>query len=135
MTIIITGARDWGSPEHWNIVRDRLKALTVEAVAQAAPGTQPHIRLVHGGATGVDYMADFVGKELGFEVVAVKADWNAYGRAAGPIRNRRMLGEYSPDFVLAFHHNINESKGTKDCYYEAMVRRIPAYLVVGPRPQ
>lgn len=30
------------------------------------------------------------------------ADWTRYGRAAGPIRNERMLTEHKPDIVIAF---------------------------------
>lgn len=33
---------------------------------------------------------------------AFPADWAAYDRAAGPIRNARMIAEGKPDIVLAF---------------------------------
>lgn len=36
-------------------------------------------------------------KHLPFE-----ADWHTHGRAAGPIRNRRMIEEGKPDLVVAF---------------------------------
>jgi hypothetical protein len=53
---------------------------------------------------------------LGIPVQPVPADWTTYGRAAGPIRNQRMLNEYHPNLVLAFPDP--ESRGTWD-----MVRR------------
>jgi hypothetical protein len=31
------------------------------------------------------------------------ADWDGYGRRAGPIRNQKMLDTERPDLVLAFH--------------------------------
>jgi hypothetical protein len=42
------------------------------------------------------------------------AQWHKYGRAAGPIRNQQMLAEGKPDLVLAFHDDIDGSRGTKD---------------------
>ena len=35
-------------------------------------------------------------------------------RAAGPIRNQRMLVEGKPDLVIAFHDDLESSRGTKD---------------------
>jgi hypothetical protein len=32
---------------------------------------------------------------------ALKADWHRHGRAAGPIRNQKML-DWGPDLVVAF---------------------------------
>lgn len=42
---------------------------------------------------------------------------------AGPLRNRQMLDEV-PDLVLAFHAEMQSSKGTKDCVLEANRRGI-----------
>jgi hypothetical protein len=42
------------------------------------------------------------------------AKWEIYGRSAGPIRNREMLQECKPNFVIGFHNNIAISSGTKD---------------------
>ncbi len=36
------------------------------------------------------------------QAIARMADWTTHGRAAGPIRNARMLAEYHPDLVIAF---------------------------------
>jgi hypothetical protein len=47
-------------------------------------------------------------------VIAMPADWANHGKAAGPIRNRKML-DLKPDLVLAFHADLTNSKGTKDC--------------------
>ena len=40
------------------------------------------------------------------------ADWARHGKRAGPLRNLRMLHEGRPDLVLAFHDDIENSKGT-----------------------
>jgi hypothetical protein len=45
------------------------------------------------------------------------ADWKAHGRAAGPIRNQRMIDEHRPELVVA----APGGRGTAD-----MVRRARA---------
>jgi hypothetical protein len=37
--------------------------------------------------------------------------------------------DMSPDLVLAFHNNIKESKGTKDCVSEAARRGILVEII------
>jgi hypothetical protein len=53
-------------------------------------------------------------------VIRVSAKWEKYGLAAGPIRNQEMLDTYKPDLVVAFHNDIEHSKGTKDMITRAM---------------
>lgn len=58
--------------------------------------------LIHGGARGADALAAAWAKAQGIEAVIFPADWESHGRAAGPIRNRRMIAEGKPDGVVAF---------------------------------
>ena len=69
--------------------------------------------IMHGGAKGADTISGEVATKHGFKVEAIKANWGLYGKAAGPIRNKWML-DRNPDLVLAFHTNIEQSKGTKN---------------------
>lgn len=58
--------------------------------------------LMQGGAKGVDTMArDWAATHPEIERYVCKADWDTHGRAAGPIRNAKML-EWKPDMVIAF---------------------------------
>lgn len=58
--------------------------------------------LMQGGAPGVDTMArDWAATHPEIERYVCKADWETHGRAAGPIRNAKML-EWKPDLVVAF---------------------------------
>lgn len=59
-----------------------------------------------------------VATELGLDVVEVPANWTRYGKAAGPIRNDRML-KFKPHLVIAFHEDIESSRGTKDTVTKA----------------
>lgn len=56
---------------------------------------------------------------MGFPVERYPADWERYGKRAGPIRNRKMLDQ-GPDLVVAF----GGDKGTADCVREARRRGI-----------
>jgi hypothetical protein len=51
------------------------------------------------------------------------ADWDKYGPAAGPIRNRQML-DTGVDLVIAFRVEGVPSTGTDDCTAEAKRRGI-----------
>lgn len=83
--------------------------------------------LIHGACKGADLLAHQVATELNFTIQSFPANWNKYGKAAGPMRNMQMLTEmlkYKREgmetFVLAFHDNIAESRGTKNCIKCAM---------------
>lgn len=69
--------------------------------------------VIHGNAKGADIIGAHVAEVFGLTVKPFRADWENHKKSAGPIRNRVML-ELKPDLVLAFHNNIEESRGTKD---------------------
>lgn len=72
------------------------------------------IIIVSGGAGGADSLGERYARENGLEVERYPADWNKYGRGAGPRRNRQMA-EVS-DYVICFWDG--QSRGTKsmiDC--------------------
>lgn len=59
--------------------------------------------VIHGAAPGVDTMAMNAANTIpGAKHLPFLADWRTLGRAAGPIRNKRMLDEGKPDLVVAF---------------------------------
>lgn len=68
--------------------------------------------VIHGCARGADSQAGRVAYRLGIPVLEFPAQWDEFGRAAGPIRNKKMLVEGKPTLVLAFHEDISSSKGT-----------------------
>lgn len=72
------------------------------------------VALMHGGATGVDDFARRWAHANGIRTWTRRADWEKHGRAAGPIRNARML-EWLPDCVIAFPGG----RGTADMVQQA----------------
>ena len=97
MRLLVCGDRNWTN-------KDLIKLWIQEL--------KPHI-IIHGAAKGADKLAGEIANELGITVSEFPADWNKFGKSAGPIRNLQMLSEGKPDRVLAFHNHINNSKGTK----------------------
>ncbi|MCG8393615.1 MAG: DUF2493 domain-containing protein [Pseudomonadales bacterium] len=58
--------------------------------------------LIHGNASGADRLASQWAHDQGVDQVCYPANWVAHGRAAGPMRNRRMLHHGRPQAVVAF---------------------------------
>jgi len=75
--------------------------------------------IIEGEAQGADLIARDVGSKLGFDIEPYPANWTRYRLGAGPVRNSKMLTQGYPDLVLAFHENIEKSKGTKDMIAKA----------------
>lgn len=86
MRILVCGGRTFSDQK---LVDSALDLLSPSAIC-------------HGGARGADTLAGrWAGKRSVYSL-AFNADWDRYGNAAGPIRNRKMLQEFKPDLVLAF---------------------------------
>ena len=77
-----------------------------------------------GDAKGADTLALRACKALKRKHIVECADWERYGKVAGPIRNGAML-DHEPDLVIWFSDNLEASKGTKNCVKQAEERDIP----------
>lgn len=71
--------------------------------------------VIHGAARGADTLAARWAAARGVPAQAFPADWETHGRAAGHIRNARMLREGRPDGVIAFPGG----RGTADMIRQA----------------
>ncbi|MBE6781982.1 MAG: DUF2493 domain-containing protein [Ruminococcaceae bacterium] len=65
--------------------------------------------IVSGGARGTDSLGERYAKETGFETELHPADWDTYGKSAGPKRNYEMA--QVADFIICFWDG--KSRGTK----------------------
>ena len=109
--IVLCGSRGW---------TDETK------VVQAIDGHPRGAVFLHGAARGADEIAGRIASGLGYEVEVWPANWNGDGRAAGFIRNVRML-ESPADKVIAFWDG--RSPGTAHTIREAQKRGIPVEVV------
>jgi hypothetical protein len=91
MRVIVCGGRDYANEHCLRQVLDKIHATT------------PITTLIQGGATGADYMAQQWAEDRRVpEIVTEHADWSQHGKAAGPLRNQRMLDVWHPQLVVAF---------------------------------
>lgn len=113
--ILVTGDRNWRCVElAMKMMRrllDRYKDVTI----------------IHGNCRGVDKSFDQACAYLQVPMEVFPADWSK-GKREGPDRNLRMI-KSEPDFVIAFHRNIRESRGTANCVGQALVHKLKVYLV------
>lgn len=114
MRVLCCGDRNWTSYE---IIRRELEKLDDFTV------------VIEGCAKGADSISGWIARQLSYKVLEFPADWKKYGRAAGPIRNKQMLDEGKPDLVLAFHTDIENSKGTKNMIEQSTKRGIKVILI------
>lgn len=119
MKVLVCGSRHWTNEDAIHMYLWRL--LNVREL---------DFEIIEGGARGADASARKAAEKLGIKVTTVNADWEKYGRSAGPRRNRQMLDMLNPDedMVLAFHEDLSKSRGTLDTICEANRRRIPVEL-------
>lgn len=103
MKTIIAGSRNFNDYE--------LLKREVDKVHEIAPITE----VVSGGARGADSMGEWWARQNGIALIIFPADWNRFGKAAGPIRNTQMAN-YA-QMLIAFL--AKDSKGTKDMIEKA----------------
>lgn len=87
--------------------------------------------VIHGGGRGADTLAGIAARLGGFHVQVFYANWDRFGLAAGPIRNRKMLLEGKPTEVHAFHGDLASSKGTSNMIGLAHKAGIPVTIHTG----
>lgn len=109
--VLVCGGRDFADFD--------LVCRTLSEWAARASGQSPEedIVIVHGGALGADTLAERWASENWLPTEIYHADWERHGKAAGPIRNQRMIDEGKPNLVVAFPGG----RGTAD-----MIRRAKA---------
>lgn len=107
--LLVTGGRAFGDVEAITAALDRIhRELGIS-------------HLIHGGATGADYLASEWAKANGIPAVPFPAEWKRYGAQAGPLRNSEMVREGRPDAYLAFPGGV----GTRDCVRKCVGKSIP----------
>lgn len=118
MKVLVCGDRNWTDQR---LVERELSTLPAGTV------------IIQGGARGADTIAKIIAHKLRFPVIQVNADWDKFHRVAGLLRNQRML-DTKPDFVIAFHDNLEGSKGTKDMVVRSLKAGKPVRLVKHGEP-
>lgn len=123
--VLVTGSRHWGWGESGKLnpaERERLYVTLKKLHDAKGIGL-----VVNGGAKGADEMSSTWAKIHYVPHLIHPANWPRDSKAAGPLRNQAMLDYWEPDLVIAFHNDLDESKGTKDMVERAIKAALPTY--------
>ena len=104
MRILICGGRAYANREAVEIA---LSPYRYRPMGGSVPGE--HV-IIHGGAEGADTLADEWARKWVLRREIYRPDWKKHGKAAGPLRNSRMIAEGRPDICIAFPGG----RGTED---------------------
>lgn len=114
MRLLVCGGRDYVNRDELFMVLDRWHAQFVIDV------------LTHGyNPKGADALTNAWGVVRNIRQIRFPAEWEKYGKSAGPIRNGEMLTIGKPDCVLAFPGG----KGTADMIRQAQKADVPVKQV------
>jgi hypothetical protein len=133
MRVLVCGSREWTDIEMVHTVLDGLVGRCIDA--------REPMTVIGGGARGADAAAHCWHGPCEVGLLTFPADWDRHGKAAGHIRNQRMLDEGKPDVVLAFKDgfladwteddgSVHERRGgTEDMVRRVKAAGIPVYVV------
>ncbi len=110
MRVIIAGGRDITD---YNLVRTAYEKSGFVAT-----------EIVSGGARGVDYLGECLAKNLNIPIKVFPADWDEYGKKAGPIRNSQMAN-YADALIAVWN---GESKGTGNMIVQARGKGLDIFI-------
>jgi hypothetical protein len=113
MRLLVCGGRDYAN-------RDRVYAALDRVHAKRGVTC-----VIDGAARGADTLAHNWAVERGIANERYPANWSRDGKAAGPIRNARMLLESSPDAAVAFGGGL----GTADMVRRVKAARLPVWEI------
>ncbi len=110
MRVIIAGGREIYD---YQLVLDAIKEANLDIIT-----------VVSGGAKGVDTLGEQYASEMNLALNVYAADWQKNGRAAGPIRNRKMAE--NADALIAIWDG--KSRGTKNMIETATKLKLVVYV-------
>jgi hypothetical protein len=116
-TILVAGGRDY-----WN--KDCAFDALDEVAGMYEAVTENPIVIVQGGERGADSLARQWARDRGHQCITVEPDWSV-GKAAGPIRNQKMLDEHKPDHAVIFPGG----RGTLDMLTRLFKARVNTWVV------
>lgn len=113
MRVLVCGGRNYRDADRFGVVMNKLHdSIGISLIIQ-------------GGAKGADDLAYAWAHLNGVEQQQFDADWENLGSFAGPARNKRMIEEGRPDFVVAFPGG----RGTADMVKKARKAGVEVYEI------
>ena len=94
MRVLVCGGRDF---DDYNLLSSYLVELFVKSLL-----VPEDVTIISGHARGADKLGERFANANNCKLLIFPADWDKYKKAAGFIRNQRMIDEGKPDLVVAF---------------------------------
>lgn len=107
--VIVAGGRDFV------LTDERLERCIAALIACKADV------VLSGGCRGADLIGEEAAKKIGLPIFRFPADWDQFGKAAGPRRNENMVEK--ADALIVFPGG----SGTADVTAKARAKGIPVY--------
>lgn len=117
MKVIIAGSRT-------------LRSISLIEKAVKASGFQI-TEVVSGAAKGIDELGEKWAQDNGIPFKRFRADWTFHGKAAGPIRNKKMA-EYAEGLIAIWD---GRSPGTRNMIEEAKKNPLKIYIYRTDKPK
>lgn len=105
--VIIAGSRKFNDYQKLLETLDELGIHLINSIDS--------VEIISGHAPGADTLGERFADAYGYPLKIFPADWDKYGKAAGPIRNEQMAkyaAETDRGILIAFP--IGDSKGTRN---------------------
>lgn len=120
--ILVTGSREFTD-------RNLVMGAMYDALRAASEGERlsARVTVVHGAARGADRLAAFVATKWGWATEAHPAEWARDSKAAGFMRNQRMV-DAGADICIALLVKGLPCRGTRDCARRAERAGIPVLM-------
>lgn len=110
--VIVAGGRDFNDKY---LMEDNLMEWILDIYLENHNKERVEIEFISGKARGADTLGEMFAKEHGYKVKEFPANWTAYGKSAGYIRNEQMakyaVSDGNHGVLFAFWDG--KSKGTK----------------------
>lgn len=103
--VIIAGSRYYSDYE-------KLRSTCDWLLSKKLANPEYQVIVLSGGAPGADSLGERYARERGLAIERHPADWDAHGRAAGPIRNEEMAA--MADALIAFPLEGAANRGTQN---------------------
>ena len=102
MKVLVCGSRTWND---------------LETIANVIGKLPSGSEIIHGDALGAARMAGAAAEVAGLKVTKFPVsteEWEKFGKAAGPRRNKKMLDESHQNLVIAFLDENSKTGGTRN---------------------
>lgn len=118
--VIIAGSRKYDDYATLKMECDKILSRKFE-------DTDSEVIIVSGGAPGADTLGERYAVERGLQIERHPADWEKYGRSAGPKRNAEMADV--ADALIAFPKTGEENRGTKNMVNTARAKGLQVRVI------